>query len=81
MHGASRQSHKQTVACNQQCSMNLSVNPVGINNVRPLAGTMLTVMQIQPFIVASTTSNALPLRQSSASPPPTLLSLSCALTI
>src|ERR1700728_1822625 len=77
----SQESQKNKSDCPQQCALMTAGNPVTISNTRLLAATMLGAGELQPFLLANTSAVARPVRQFSSLPPPTLLSLGCALTI
>ena len=78
---SSRESHKHTTGCNQQCPLATTGKTVTITNPQPVASPLFGVSELQPFLTAYAAPFAPSIRESAKSNSPTLLSLSCALTI
>jgi hypothetical protein len=81
MQKSSQETRKHGTGCNQHCPLISAGETIAISNVNPLPAAMSGVTVIQPFLFAHINSYAFPARPSATSHPPTLLSLSCALTI
>jgi hypothetical protein len=77
----SSESSKHDSGCNQSCPLIATTHAVAVSHVKPLAGVMFAAVAVQRFLSPYSASFAIPSRHSAALDPPTLLSLSCALTI
>jgi hypothetical protein len=77
----SHESRQHKTGCNQQCPLISAASAVTINKVQPLAPAMLAAAEVRPVLFERTGSRQPSILQSAALDPPTLLGLSCALTV
>jgi hypothetical protein len=78
---SSHESHKRATACNQQCSFAIASKAITISNPQPIISALFGMSQLQPFQTAYAAPIAPSVHPPTGSNSPTLLSLSCALTI
>jgi hypothetical protein len=76
-----QENHKRGNACNQLCPLMVASRAVTITNPQPLAAAMLGMGEAQPFVIGQIAPGTLPIPRSANVHSPTLLSLSCALTV